>query len=260
MKFSERMGFVTIDNIIQKDSMDENLSNDIYNFIITDLEQHYNSPFSSPRLFYEDIWINFLHNRVDTPHLRFFQRVYDEMPFFEKYDFLEEYVELTDDITKLNHILKNNHSAYRMTNNYQIVPIVNDIDMMNINKSLNLGIDEGHLSKAVSELSKKQPNYITIIKESTDALEISIKNITNKYFNGNEKQPFGESIKILKENNFIPDHPAYLTALSKIYGYSSDGGIRHPKSGTNVDESSAIFFLEIASAFVSLLNDKSSNL
>ncbi|MBY7658426.1 hypothetical protein J8401_012865 [Lactiplantibacillus plantarum] len=266
MKFSERMGFVEVDDTIQLDKMNQKLKNDIFNFWRNELERLYVNRAYHPTTqlkLNELLWTNYFHetkpvNYVPTSDIT---TRYDKMKFYEVYDFLEFLMQtLLDneaDIRSINQILESNHSGYRFVKN-QLEPISSDTDITTIKNGLEAQIDNGHLQNALNELGKRADiNLNTIMKESIDAVETATHHITTKFFNGQPKDTMGRSIAILKDNGFIENHPAYLAAFSNLYGYSSDGGIRHPKDRDyKVDQAEATFMLEICSAFISMLKFK----
>lgn len=262
VKFSERMGFVKADDVFQKDNMNDQLSNDIYNFIFLTIPKYIYA--EDTRSLTTSVYTELWHVRTDGFNsFSSLECVYDDLSFYEKYDLLEFILSsklinpYNDLFHQINKILENNHSAYRYVNK-KLIPVSSKIDINNLDNALNIGIDGNHLQKALQELANRNnPNTITIVKESIDGLEYAVKNITKELFDGDPKKGFGVQIKILKENNFIPDHPSYLDAMSKIYGYSSDGGIRHPKvTDTKIDIAEATFMLQMCSAFISMLSAK----
>lgn len=273
MKFSERQGFVKVKDAIQNESMDSKLKADLYNYLHTRLDiivqglfaQYGYSHADPEEQLLEKIATDFFHEpdyRKEDSVPRLLQRVFG-MKFYETYDFLEFCVQKLfnsdpfNDIDEINHILSENNSGYRFINN-QLEPVSSKIDTNNLESSLKVSIDEGHLQRALNELGKrKDANTNTILKESIDAVEIATRTVTTTLFTGKPDDTLGASIKILTKNHFMEDHKAYLEAMSKLYGYASDGGIRHPKQRDHVpDQAEAVFMLEICSAFISLLNTK----
>lgn len=271
MKFSERMGFVEVDNVIQFKSMSQRLKNDIFNFWRDEIERLYlNNTYSNHNEteINEFLWTHYFHetkpigyDHIDTSQITAY---YKRMKFYEVYDFLEFLMQTLlnnpVDTKKINQVLEPNHSGFRFIGN-QLEPISSETDIKNLESGLNSSIDDGHLQKAINELGKRENiNLNTIMKESIDAVETATHQIAAELFDGQPKDTMGRSIAILKDNGFIENHPAYLKAFSNLYGYSSDGGIRHPKNRDyKVDQAEATFMLEICSAFISMLSLKKSD-
>lgn len=274
MSFSERMGLV--DKLpMATDYLDQSQKNDIFNFFVsTFLEKNASFGEAAKRnnIKLENILINLFHENIidivsDADSKLYLIRHnidYDE--WYIAYDFLEYVLENFNQgnyhYELANKMLESTNSGYRFIKK-QLVPIVNKIDSKNIKKAVNKELDDGHLSNALKEVSKrKSPNYKVVIKESIDAAEIVTKKIAVELYNDSNKKTLGQYVKTLETNGFIEGHNAFLRALSALYGYSSDGGIRHPKKDDiyDIDKSDAIFMLEVCSAFVSMLTTKYSEL
>ncbi|WP_436670371.1 AbiJ-NTD4 domain-containing protein [Lactiplantibacillus argentoratensis] len=271
MKFSERMGFVEVDDVLQVNSMSADLKNDIFNYCITILFDRKHDGFNDYHLnsyMMKALWLDFFHRPLVSLNVTYKNEAvkklfknYSSFNFYEVYDFLEyvmtNWSEYSDDIDDVNFILSQNHSGYRFIEG-QLEPISSTTDITTVKSGLKTQIDDGHLQNALNELGKRSDiNLNTVMKESIDAVEAATHYISTRLFNGGKKDTMGRNITILKDNKFIENHPAYLTALSNLYGYSSDGGIRHPKDREyKVDQAEATFMLEICSAFISMLKFK----
>ncbi|WP_426355827.1 AbiJ-NTD4 domain-containing protein [Latilactobacillus sakei] len=274
MIFSERMGLV--DKLpMNTDSLSKAQKNDIFNFFAnTFLEK--NTPFGEEERHnnykLNDILTSLFHvNITDIYHdannnLSLVRRNIDRSEWYITYDFLEYVLENFSQgnyhYELANKMLESTNSGYCFIKK-QLVSIVNKIDSKNIKRAVNKKLDDGHLSNALKEVSKrKDPNYKVVIKESIDAAEIVTKKIAIELYNDSNKKTLGQYVKTLESNGFIEGHNAFLKALSALYGYSSDGGIRHPKDDDiyDIDKSDAIFMLEVCSAFVSMLTTKYSEL
>lgn len=265
MKFSERMGFEQVNDVIQINSMTKNLFNDLYNFCLqinSDYEQTHSSA-------YIDIWIHFFHFQK-TATLWYQKDVLEilisnNFNFYDMYNYLEFVLNnfVINDRKHIfdiaNSILTSNNSGYRFIN-YKLVAISNETDIKTIKDASNSGIDGNNINLALVELSKrKDVDYQVVVQKSINAVEMVARHISVNFFDGRDKETLGESIKNLSKHNFIINHSAYLKALGNLYGYTSDGGIRHPReTGYPLDYSDAIFILEICSASVSMLKSKIS--
>ena len=134
------------------------------------------------------------------------------------------------------------------------------VDETEIN-SIESAIDKGtksvrfHLQRALELLSdKKLPDYRNSIKESISAVESACQTLS-----GNSKATLGDGLKLLKSKT--PLHPAFETALIKLYGYTSDdGGIRHALAESTKPPSfaDAKFMLVACSAFTNYLWTKAA--
>lgn len=266
MKFSERMGY-TQPLPFQIESMSDELRNDIINFYykIHQIKLNNSDEFyrSSASEFNDDIWQNFFHNISGyTDENRIAEKVKD-LEWFEIYDFLEyicSYIDEDSVYTAVNYVLKNQNSAYRFVDRI-LISISEETDMKNVENAINSDFDGAHIKNATRKLSVNSPDYPNIIGESIDGVEIAIRNVISKLYDDMPTDKFGENIKILKKHKFLDGHPAYIEILNKLYGYASDGGIRHPKNRDyKIDESDAVFAVEVCSAFVSFLKYKASTL
>ncbi|HJE96538.1 MAG TPA: hypothetical protein K8V00_02865 [Ligilactobacillus acidipiscis] len=266
--FSVRQGFVEASDVIQLDSISDALKNDIFNFC-TQTINYINNPtlsgFQKDKIIdnrYLFIWTSFFHKVPGD----FFQNSYiyaafEVLPFYEVYDFLEFVLnEISEDSTsykQANKILASQNSGYRFVKQL-LTPINSKVDIKNIDKATKTKIDGGLVEKALKELSKRKNRDLKKVAEnSIDAVEMAIKYICVNLFEEADNKKFSDYIKCLSKNNFIDPHKAYLGTLNKLYGYESDGGIRHPKdTAYNLDEADAVFLLSVCSAFVSMLKTK----
>lgn len=267
MKFSERMGFVDIDDIIQTDRMSADLKNDIYNFCYSAVYGLGSTTygFNDSKI----IWRDFFHKSLSDisgfdEGKRSINIAYKQLEFYEVYDFLEyvvqSWVESNEQVKDVNRILENNHSAYRVISD-QLEPITSKTDVKTLKRGLRAKIDDGHLEKALIELSKrKNRNNLVVMKESIDAVEFAAKKVNNKLFGGKSSDSFSKVCNNLSDNGFFDSHPAYVETLKKLYGYSSDGGIRHPKERNyHPDLADATFMVSMSAAFISMLKAKFSH-
>jgi hypothetical protein len=260
MNFSSRMGFVPVKDIVQINSIDDDLLNSLWNIIYRDFWEYYN-PFSSDfnqlkkKELIKLIWIDFFKKPVDyieigskkpiiTLKLFFLNK---EVNWYKKYDFLEfiaNNYHNKDHRTKFmincNKVLQREMSAYRFVDGI-LTPINSEIELIELEKAINLpdtkfAAVSNHLKQSLRLLSDKQnPDYKNSIKESISAIESLCKIITN-----NPKATLGQALKEF-ENNGMSLHPSLKGAFDKLYGYTSDEkGIRH----AHIDESDNVAFEE----------------
>lgn len=266
MKFSERMGY-TQPLPFQIESMSNELRNDIINlyYKIYNIKYNKSNDFysTSANQFNKDIWENFFHNISGYTDENLIAEKVKRLEWFEIYDFLEYICSSVDDedvYAASNIILKKQNSAYRFVDNI-LISISEEIDMKNVDNAINSDFDNGHIKNATQKLSVRNPDYPNVIGESIDGVEIAIRNIISKLYGDTPSDKFGTNIKILKEHKFLDGHPAYIEILNKLYGYASDGGIRHPKDRDyKITEADAVFAVEVCSAFISFLKYKTSSL
>lgn len=262
MKFSERFGFKRPQDL-QVKMVSMELRNDIINMYINICRNLEENDWDYALKFNQNIWEGFFHNLSYQVKITDVVQLLLKLEWYELFDFWEYIIKNSREprlYSACNRILENHNSAYRFINE-NIVSISNEVDAKNVENSIMLEFDNGHIKKATAKLSDKHPDYPQIIGESIDGLEIAVQNVINDSLNKKATDKFGENIKILKSAKFLDDHPAYIEALNKLYGYSSDGGIRHPKSRNyKITEADAVFAVEMCSAFISLLKFKASTL
>lgn len=219
-KFSQRIGKTPIKNIIQVESIDNDLKNKLWNVIIDIFRLEDNSGYNR-NLLSNHIWASYFNETKDMmPNGGYYTYIrnwfFTQAQWHETYDFIEylcllhsNYYRLPSDIqykieTRVNlieifnNILEQELSGYRIIEN-QVVPITSDIEIVAIN----------------------------------------------------------EALKEIEKNFTI--HTALKDAFNKIYGYTSDSsGIRHSLTEKDnvVSQEDAIFMLVTCSAFINYLKSK----
>jgi hypothetical protein len=133
----------------------------------------------------------------------------------------------------------------------EIVPITSSVEIAEIEAATKRqpgfeGVAE-HINTALALLGKKpDPDYRNSIKDSISAVEGTVKLLAGEKSGG-----IDAALKILDRKT--PLHPAFKSALSKLYGYTSDeDGIRHPildESQADATFAEAKFMLVACSAF-----------
>ena len=277
MKFSERIGKSQIKDIIQIDSIDDDLKNGLWNAVTICYwdkmlnDDYLNSKSKDTSMFVKRIWINFFKNTIDSiPNhtqqiKKFFKTFFFEAEWFEIYDFVEflpnNYLpERLDNINEgfeqfCNHTLEKELSGFRFVNGI-LVQISNDEEIKSINESL-LNTDKlttvnSHLIRSLELFSdRKSPDYRNSIKESISSVEAYCTILT-----GDSKATLGQTLKKLQ--NSINIHPALQKAFSHLYGYTSEAdGIRHALlEDHNLQQEDAKFMLVSCSAFINYLIEK----
>lgn len=176
------------------------------------------------------------------------------------FDFIERYFMNSDEATVekmrtvFNRILEEEVSGYRIMGKL-VVPIVSEHELKALEEAINVPYDSArtHIRKAVESFSnRKAPDYENTIKDSISAVEAMCCIITE-----NPKATLGEALKKL-EGKGIKLHKALQSAMSSLYGYTSDeGGIRHGSIDfTGANSEDAKYMLISCSAFVNYLIEK----
>jgi len=280
--FSERMGFVKPPEFLQLDDMTEALSNLLINFCSRILSEKRCGNLNT----LENILINCLKKQRGTFRLcnmdlglsqyrysfneTIFLHSFESLVWHEKYTVVEMVVKqavsydvardigrrsidplLKDDATsELNRILEREHSGYRLNDDCHLVPISNQQELDEVSKTQHSEIDSvaHHMNKAVACFAdREKPDYDNSIKEAVSALEALAQKITG------EKGTLGQLIKKLDL------HPCLIQSVDKLYGYASDGGIRHAKKegDPEADFDTAKFVIVTASALINFITAKS---
>ena len=273
-KFSQRMGFDPIRDIIQIDYISNELRNSLWSaFHINYCE--------SPREDYlpydhilnslcQRLWIGFFKKPIDTLGFSYSEVISEirnyffKCEWFDVYNFIEfvannyDSDSINNSFEKMcNSFLKRELSAYRFVDK-TLARITDEQEISEIEEAISsadsLTPVSEHLRRSISLLSDKEsPDYRNSIKESISAVEAICKAIT-----GDEKATLGEALKKLKAN--VDIHPALEKAFLALYGYTSDSkGIRHSLGLTeesNLDFEDAKFMLVSCSAFINYLKEK----
>jgi hypothetical protein len=268
--FSERMGFVKPPEFMQLDDMTEELSNLLFNFCVEIFRTFNPSPFE---IDFEEISqlqtmqreINDLFKRRDGDFrildgvgalsVGAVHKSYSGLKWHQKYSFCEYLVKFDypKAVQKLNQILERENSGYRLNEDCQFVPIANQQELDEVSEAQHSTVDMValHMNKAVTCFAdREKPDYDNSIKEAVSALEALAQKIT-----GEKKGTLGALIKKLDL------HPSLREAVSKLYGYTSDGGIRHAKKDGDeeADFDTAKFVIVTASALINFITVKCSH-
>ncbi len=152
--------------------------------------------------------------------------------------------------SELNHIFERENSGYRLSDDCQLVPIANRQELDEVSEAQHSKVDSvaHHMNKAVACFAdREKPDYDNSIKEAVSAMEALAQKVT-----GEKKGTLGALSKKLDL------HPSLREAVSKLYGYTSDGGIRHAKKDgdPNVDFDTAKFVIVTASALINFITAK----
>lgn len=276
MLFSERKGYKPIRDVVQKESIDDDLRNGLWNamhFCI--FKEKDNSHYLDTDKFLFALFRSYWHDYFKSPLDQLPKHTldaYDETrayffkcAWYEVYDFIEFTAKkvaerIAHEFTNFcNHVLKRDQSAYRFVEN-QIVEITAEEEIASIEDALNSSSPfpgvQAHLKSSIQLLSdRKSPDYRNSMKEAISAVESICQELT-----GDSNATLGGAIKVIEDKKGI--HPALKKALSKLYGYTSDAdGIRHAMlEETNLTYTDAKFMLVSCTAFINYLIGKISEL
>ncbi len=268
MKFSDRIGVTTPRAALQVGEMDAALRNSLWNWLANAVARRVSSADDSP--YWEralgDIFVNFFKYPIDnmpTPDSRsraWLLEWFLSSPWSDAYNLVEFvlpriqlYRGRSGDHTQgLNAVLEREKAGYRVIAG-TLTPITNPTELESVAAAATTRSGyEGvatHITAAAEFLGKKpEPDYRNSIKESISAVEAAAKLLA-----GGKSGGIDDALKILEKRGDL--HPALKSALSKLYGWTSDDdGIRHalldPSTTTFAQ---AKFMLVACSAFVNLL-------
>lgn len=276
MKFSERIGIVPVSNIIQMDSMNDELRNSLWNMMYTlefNRDGFMNDVMGSHRFVVKDAVVIEFSKQVLSD---FFKKPLDEIPYynseklgaireyffgcpwFEVYEFIEFCIGFFGEGLEgpLNSILERELSGYRIIDQ-KFVPVSDRVEIESIQAAVSCEVFPGaklHLRTALDLLSNKtSPDYRNSIKESISAVESACCTITGKV-----SASLGEALSSVAKAH--PLHKALKEGFQRLYGYTSDGdGIRHAMlEESTLTQADAIYFLVSCSAFINYLVVKTS--
>lgn len=272
--FSQRIGLKSIKNVIQTDSIDNDLRNCLWNALgLFYLNQIKDVPDINYRPTIKDLltkmWLNYFKEPLDTlagygpKTYQITRKYFFNCKWYEVYDFIE-YIASNHSEKSVNNkfmnycndILKQELSAYRFINGI-ITKITSEEEISEIDEALKvtepLKPIHSHLKTALKYLSdKKSPDYRNSIKESISAVE-GICNLINGV-----NATLGKTLNLIESK--VGMHGAMKSAFKSLYGYTSDSdGIRHAlMDESKLDFEDAKFMLVSCSAFVNYLVAKAS--
>lgn len=269
MLFSQRLGITPAEKLAQRESMDDDLKNTLWNAILifyldrVRFESSYQTTRgSSLSEFIKLLWLHHFKKPIDTIPYKFsdtkkaLREFFFSCKWYEALDLLEAISKFGPASQKANFMetcnsyLTRENSAYRFVNE-QITEITSKEEIESVEKAISSKFDpmNRHLRAALSLLNdREKPDYRNSIKESISAIEAISKILTN-----DSKATLGQALKILETDKNL--HSAMKSAFSSLYGYTSDAnGIRHALlEGSTITKAEAKFMLVICSAFVNYL-------
>lgn len=276
--FSQRKGLRPLQKSLQTNGLDQETRNGLWSVITITILDHW-SPSSlyasratgdhavSVENLYRAIWLNIFKEPIDmipSFNPKHSENIYDVLrgeiltgEWFSALDLIEFIAKQVpikwkgDVIKYCNLIFTQENTAYRFIDT-EITEITDEAEIESITEALESPkeIINEHFQKALTLLSdRKSPDYRNSIKESISAVESLCKIISGKR-NGS----LGECLKIIQQSH--PMHKAFQTALTSLYGYTSDeGGIRHALTEESLQPTfaDAKFMLVSCTAFVNYL-------
>ncbi|NOQ72019.1 MAG: hypothetical protein GQ574_08460 [Crocinitomix sp.] len=274
MKFSERHGFIKVRDVIQIESIDNKLTNRIWNDILGSFFGHMDTQDLKKSAIYE-IWADFFvkptdeipcfanHEiRIDPSINEIRSWFYKEAQWFEKYDIIEFILSRDNRYYRTNFLeavqtsLELESSGYRIVNG-QVLQVTSIAEIESIEQALIPKFEKDsvaiHLKSALLLLTDRaNPDYRNSIKESISAVEAICQRIT-----GESSATLGQALKKVKDQHNI--HGALKSAFTKLYGFtSSASGIRHAilDGESTIGSSEAKFMLVACSSFINYIEEK----
>ncbi len=269
LSFSQRKGLKPIRTIVQIDSTDEPLRNQLWNVLHWNLwskKPQYSSDKGGVSLLLRRIWIHYYDLTADEiPGYCF--HIVDKVKhdflkgdWYVVYDFIQFILNnynydldpLEPFTQALNLVLEKYLSGYRIVER-QVVDITSKQELESIEDALKdtsiLKPVNLHLIRALQLLSDREhPDYRNSIKESISAVEALCNVITGK-----PKATLGQTLAEIEKSHQL--HSALKESFSKLYGWTSDAsGIRHKLlDGSTLNQEDAKFMLITCSAFINYL-------
>ncbi len=268
MLFSQRKGYKPASDTIQREGMNEELRNTLWNILdlyIRNKARGYEY-FSIGQLIGKlsiVIWVDYFKKPIDTrpesDHeiIQDIRDYYFSCKWYEVYDLIEFILKFFNDndlAEFINNMLDRELSAYRFIDN-TLTDITDEQEIHMIDEALKDNDFPGvrkHLKRALELLSdRKSPDYRNSIKESISAVESLCQIVTGK-----PKATLGDALNVIGRKGKI--HPALIEAFTRLYGYTSnEEGIRHAMSEEpDIGPSDAKFFLMSCTSFINYLKSK----
>ncbi|MEP0914982.1 hypothetical protein NDI45_29225 [Leptolyngbya sp. GB1-A1] len=285
--FSQRFGFIPRKDIMQIESMDDDLRNSLWNVLVLSFwkklegysqidydekesNNYHHVERDNVRFLVKNLWFSHFKKTFDELSgfwefdYRFIKKKFFQYQWFEVYDFLEfiarsytNHSTLESFIHLCNFVLEREFSGYRFVGS-TITPITSETEIKIIEEALTSEDRfipvSNHIKTAVICLSNKEnPDYRNSIKESISAVESICCLISN-----DNKATLGKALKAIGKEQKVDLHPALGGAFSQLYGYTNDAnGIRHALlDESNLDFEDAKFMLVSCSAFINYLKGK----
>lgn len=278
MRFSERYGYKPVREIIQKESMDDDLQTGIWNVIYKTINENYiknsnvynlgDSPISNwAELVWSEVF-KYLLSRLPEyieDVINEVEREFLNLDWHQVYSFTEFTLQSLpllakkeDFIKNLNTCLETENSAYKVIND-QLTLIISDHEILSIEEALEKsnpysGVQQ-HLQQALILMSDRQnPNYSKSMHESISAVEGLARAILK-----NDSITLGDATAEIHKQYGL--NKILMVSLSKLYGYTSnENGIRHGSTQeSKLNYIDAKFMLVACTNFINYLMDKTKD-
>ncbi|MBN3872778.1 MAG: hypothetical protein HWQ23_21670 [Nostoc sp. JL33] len=270
--FSQRRGLKPISEIIQIDSMNDDLRNSLWNVLSTNFLLEYSEKFSFTIMRYSGmdidnfikyLWKNYFKYPLDNlprgsgASVNWLLKYFQKCQYNEVYDFLAftiNYFRTPELVNDINSVLERELAGYRFVGGV-FTDITNEQEIEMLEQAVddkNFPAVSSHLKRSLALMSDREnPDYRNSIKESISAVESLAKAITGK-----QKATLGEALKVLEVSNKL--HPALKNSFLNLYGYTSDeGGIRHAMlTEPDLTIADAKYFLLSCTSFTNYLKSK----
>lgn len=280
MRFSQRIGKTKVRDVIQLESIDEVLTNKLWNIMDGLFNEFSTSRYygmSNKDVFFKFVWTEFFNQRADLvtsyhgnsltsfsdgqfyyePVYKYLESWFFDCEWYKKLDLIEFLVFFAlkkkdpTFVDSANRALEKEMSAYRIVGD-KIVQITSEMEISEIEEAVSFSNNSvnAHLNTALTYLSdRKTPDYRNSIKESISAVEAFCQKIT-----GDDKATLGKALAIIEKRHYL--HTSLKTSFNALYGYTSDAsGIRHALTddSKNPTFEEAKFMLVSCSAFINYL-------
>ncbi len=271
MRFSQRNGYSLGIKIAQRESMDIDLRNGLWNVITVVLFGKFKGASggynyvegSNLESIANKIWMFYFKLPLDkrpsqwNQYLEFVRAYFFEAKWYEVYDFLEYVV--SEVISAIggqlviicNQLLIEENSAYRFVDS-KVIEVTSEEEIEEVEQAIKSSIAfEGartHLARAIELYADRhKPDLRNSMKESISAVESLAIELVG------EKATLGPLLKKMEANKVL--HPALKNAFSSLYGYTNDSdGIRHALTDKSLlSKADARFMLVSCSAFINYI-------
>ena len=269
MKFSERKGYKAVAHVIQKERMNDELRNSLWNVLelfVWQTDGFLYGGYGRTEVmasFSAALWFDYFKKPIDSrpsdsyKTLAAIRKHFFSSEWYAVYDFLEWVLSYFKDESldsAMNAILERELGGYRYIGG-MFTDITDEAETALLEEALE---DEdfpgvrSHLQSALRLLSNRDaPDYRNSIKESISAVESMAQVVT-----GTPKATLGDALATLGTKFKL--HPALKKGFSSLYGYTSDeGGIRHAMlDEPSLEAADAKFFLLSCTSFINYLKSK----
>ncbi|MCM1142532.1 MAG: hypothetical protein NC453_28515 [Muribaculum sp.] len=270
--FSQRFGYIKLENILVRESLTGPVLNSTYNFI-QDLFSDQYIPYNYGEL-HQDLWLNVMNMRCDEQGPEIVDIISNEkIKWYSRIDIIEwlithlrnkildqrngfspNYREncntaLNRHIEWLNKEYERHNYAYRIVDDL-FVETTSSSDLSTIQDAITDSDSNitTHLQECLRLLSPSNQELSTrnAIKEAISAVEVSARQITCT-------KTLDDAFKKL-----VDIHPMIKNSMEKLYHYTNqkDTGIRHGwmEQSTEPTVNEAIFILVTSCSFINYLN------